>query len=48
VSFLERKIVAKYLKEEPEKNLLATHAVLIGIIMDDQLPNASLARGFGY
>jgi len=34
---------AKYLKETSEKNLLSAHAVLVGIIMIDQLPNASLA-----
>jgi len=34
---------AKYLKLNPEKNLLAAHALLVSIIMIDQLPNASLA-----
>lgn len=34
---------SKLLKSESEKGLLAAHAVLIGIIMVDQLPNASLA-----
>jgi len=37
------KKAAKYLNDEPERTLLAAHAVLIGIIMLDQLPNASLA-----
>jgi len=37
------KKAAKYLKEESEKNLLAAHALMIGLIMIDQLPNASLA-----
>jgi len=37
------KKAAKYLKLEPDKNLLAAHAVLVGIIMIDQLPNNSLA-----
>ncbi len=31
------------LKSKPEQTLLAVHALLIGIIMIDQLPNASLA-----
>lgn len=34
---------SKLLESESEKRLLAAHAVLIGIIMVDQLPNASLA-----
>lgn len=34
---------SKVIKSEPEKKLLAAHAVLIGIIMIDQLPNASLS-----
>ena len=34
---------AKYLKKTSEKNLLSAHAILVGIIMIDQLPNASLA-----
>lgn len=33
---------SKFLKSESEKQLFAAHAVLIGIIMVDQLPNASL------
>jgi len=37
------KKAAKYLKVESEKNLLAAHAVMVGLIMIDQLPNASLA-----
>jgi len=34
---------AKYLESKPEQILLAAHALLVGIIMVDQLPNASLA-----
>ncbi len=34
---------AKYLKVTSAKNLLSAHAILVGIIMIDQLPNASLA-----
>jgi len=33
----------RLLKSKPERNLLAAHALLVGVIMIDQLPNASLA-----
>jgi len=34
---------AKFLESKPEQILLAAHALLVGITMVDQLPNASLA-----
>jgi len=34
---------AKFLESKPEQILLAAHALLVGIIMADQLPNASLS-----
>ena len=36
-------IAFKSLKPEPERKLFSAHVLLIGIIMIDQLPNASLA-----
>ena len=36
-------IAFKSLKSEPERKLFSAHVLLIGIIMIDQLPNASLA-----
>jgi len=40
------KLVSKWYKNKKELNLLSAHALLVGIIMIDQLPNASLNPGF--
>lgn len=43
ITVFRAKKASLLLKSKPEKTLLAAHALLIGIIMLDQLPNSSLA-----
>ncbi len=43
VTVFRAKKAAKLLKSKPEQSLLAAHAILVGIIMIDQLLNSSLA-----
>lgn len=43
VTVLRAYTAFKSLKSEPEKKLFSAHALLVGIIMVDQLPNASLS-----
>jgi hypothetical protein len=43
ITVFRAKKAAKLLKSKPEQSLLAAHAILVGMIMIDQLPNASLA-----
>lgn len=43
MAVLRAKSASKLLKSKPEQTLLAAHAILVGIIMVDQIPNASLA-----
>jgi len=43
LSIFRAKQAAKFFKDKKQQTLLAAHALLVGIIMIDQLPNASLA-----
>jgi len=43
VSIFRAKAAAKLITDKQQQTLLAAHALLVGIIMVDQLPNASLA-----
>jgi len=42
ISILRANKALKLLTSKPEQNLLSAHALLVGIIMIDQIPNASL------
>jgi len=43
ISIFKAKTAAKLIKDKQQQTLLAAHALLIGIVMVDQIPNASLA-----
>jgi len=43
LSVFRAKQAAKFIKDKQQKTLLAAHALLVSIIMVDQIPNASLA-----
>lgn len=43
ITVFRAKKASQYLIEKPEEIMLAAHALMVGVIMIDQLPNASLA-----